>query len=142
MLFGSGLIQVKILCVKWTYSFLLHIYNILNVSILFILRTMKTFLKLFLVFVLCGTALSFCKKKPSKSDIEQSLITAMSNHLNSDPQIDTSVVKFKVLSVTYFEEVVNYACEFRVEMKTNHSDTTGLMTARVSKNFEKVIRRE
>ena len=49
---------------------------------------------------LCGITMVSCIKKPSRADIENSLITAMSKHLNSDPQIDTSVVKFKVLSVT------------------------------------------
>ncbi len=103
---------------------------------------MNQILKVFFLINICGIIMVSCIKKPSKADIESSLITAMSKHLNSDPQIDTSVVKFKVLSVTYYEEVVNYACEFKVEMKTDHSDTTGLMTARISKNFDKVIRRE
>jgi hypothetical protein len=103
---------------------------------------MKQILKVFLLLLTCSTILVSCKKKPSRADIESSLMTAMSNHLNSDPKIDTSVVKFKVLSVTYYEEVVNYACEFKIEMKTDHSDTTGMMTARISKNFDKVIRRE
>jgi hypothetical protein len=103
---------------------------------------MKQILKTFLLIYVFGITQVSCVKKPSKADIEKSLITAMGNHLNADPQIDTSVVKFKVLSVTYYEEVVNYACEFKVEMKTDHSDTTGIMTARISKNFDKVIRRE
>ena len=103
---------------------------------------MKQILKAFLLLLTCTITVISCIKKASKADIEKSLMTAMSNHLNADPRIDSSVIRFKVLSVTYYEEVVNYACEFKIEMKTDHSDTTGFMTARISKNFEKVIRRE
>ena len=82
-----------------------------------------------------------CMKKRGREDIERDLKTAMSRSLNSDPDIDTSVVKFTVLEVAYFEEKESYACEFKVKMKTNRIDTTGMMSANIAKDFRKVVRK-
>ena len=82
-----------------------------------------------------------CIKKSSKSDIERGLKAAMARSLNSGPGIDTSIVKFTVLDVAYFEEKTTYACEFKVNMKTSKIDTTGMMSANISKDFEKILRK-
>jgi hypothetical protein len=86
-----------------------------------------------------------CIKKQSRSEVESNLKTAMELYLNQQTTIDTARVKFKVLEVSFFEAKMGYICEFKVDMKekTNNTvnDTTGIMTANVSKDFKEVSRR-
>ncbi len=86
-----------------------------------------------------------CIKKQSRSELESNLKTAMELYLNHQATIDTARVKFKVLEVSFFEAKMGYICEFKVNMleKTNSmvKDTTGIMTANVSKDFKEVSRR-
>jgi hypothetical protein len=50
-----------------------------------------------------------------------------------------------VLEVVYFEDKADYICEFKVNMKEKHDnilkDTTGSMSATISKDFKTVTRR-
>ena len=82
-----------------------------------------------------------CLKKTSKQDIDTGLKAAMTRSLNSDKNIDTSKVKFTVLDVTYFEEKETFACEFKVNMKTPNMDTTGMMSANISKDYTRIFRK-
>ncbi len=79
-----------------------------------------------------------------REDINESLKSAMDLYLNHQPRIDTSGVKFRVLDVIYFEDKTYYICNFKVNMKgmrTNQLfDTTGAMSARISKDFKNVSR--
>lgn len=100
--------------------------------------------KKFICFVLIVSFLlgdSACLKKTSNADIETGLKAAMTRSLNSNPDIDTSKVKFTVLEVAYFEEKNTYACEFKVNMKTPKIDTTGMMSANISKDFVRIFRK-
>jgi hypothetical protein len=96
--------------------------------------------------LLCGTMLFSCQKKISKTELETNLKTAMELYLNHQPRIDTTVVKFKVLEVTYYEAPKGYICDFKVNMKQKMPDrlidTTGFMNANVSKDFTAVSRRD
>ena len=102
---------------------------------------MKPISRLSLLAFLCLCCLGSCKKRISKSDVEASLKTAMTHYLNTQPSIDSNKIKFIVKEVSFYEEKDMYACEFKVELKTPHSDTTGMMVADVTKNFERVIRK-
>jgi hypothetical protein len=82
-----------------------------------------------------------CIRKPSPADLESNLKAAMARSLNNDPGIDSTKVKFTVLEVNYFEEKDTYACEFKVNMKTANVDTTGIMSANISKDFAKILRK-
>jgi len=98
------------------------------------------------IIAIAGTILLFsCLKKISKKDIEENLKAAMSMSLNHRPGIDTSRVKFYVTEVAYFEDKSAYLCQFKVDMKekTNDQikDTTGFMSADISKDFKTVSRR-
>jgi hypothetical protein len=80
----------------------------------------------------------------SKEDVQESLKAAMDLYLNHQPRIDTSRVKFHVLEVIYFEDKTIYLCNFKVDMKEKRInqlfDTTGNMSARISKDFKDVHR--
>jgi hypothetical protein len=84
---------------------------------------------------------SSCVRKTSTTALENSLKEAMARSLNTDPDIDSTKVKFTVLEVSYFEEKNTYACEFKVNMKTPKIDTTGMMSANISKDFVKILRK-
>jgi hypothetical protein len=94
----------------------------------------------------CGILIFSCVKKPGKQEVEENLKTAMGQFLNHDPRYDTSVVKFNVLEVTYYEAPKGYICEFKVNMKQKMPnrliDTVGYMSANVSKDFTAVSRRD
>ena len=102
---------------------------------------MKYLKSILLIAVFFTTGMVSCIKKPSRNELEMALMNAMSNNLNSNPNIDTSKIKFTVLSVDYFEEKTFYACEFKVRMKTPITDTTGIMAANVNKDLEHVVRK-
>jgi hypothetical protein len=97
------------------------------------------------IALLCGILLFSCLKKDSKKVIEENLKTAMGLYLNHQPRIDTARVKFNVLEVVYFEAKMGYICEFKVNMKEKTDgmvkDTTGSMSANISKDFRDVTRR-
>ena len=80
----------------------------------------------------------------SNKDIQESLKTTMEMYLNHGPRIDTSRVKFNVLEVTFFEDTAVYICDFKVHLKEKRIDrvidTTGSMSARISKDFKIVTR--
>jgi hypothetical protein len=104
---------------------------------------MKNFRLVVMVFI-CSSVLFSCLKKTSKKELEDNLKTAMGLYLNHKPNMDTSRVHFEVLDVTYFEEKTDYLCEFKVNMKEKINeqikDTTGSMSARISKDFKEVSR--
>jgi hypothetical protein len=80
----------------------------------------------------------------STEDVQESLKAAMDLYLNHQPRIDTSRVKFRVKEVIYFEDKTFYLCNFKVNMKEKRVnqifDTTGNMSARISKDFKDVHR--
>ncbi len=82
-----------------------------------------------------------CQHKPSEKDIEKNLSGAMEKYLNSNPTSDFSKATFNVTDVIYFEEKTFYRCEFKIHLVSPKKDTTGVMTADVSKDFERVIRK-
>lgn len=93
-----------------------------------------------------GIFFNSCIKKDSRKQTEENLKTAMELYLNHQRQIDTSRVKFKVQEVTFFEGKLGYICNFRVNMKERKdsmlTDTTGFMSANISKDFKDVSRRD
>jgi hypothetical protein len=102
---------------------------------------MKYFKSILLIAAFFTAGMVSCIKKPTQNELETALMDAMSHDLNSNPNLDTSKVKFTVISVDYFEEKTFYACEFKVRMKTSNTDTTGIMAANVNKDLEHVVRK-
>jgi hypothetical protein len=101
-------------------------------------------IRLVFAAILCGIIFSSCAKKISTSDVQESLKAAMDLYLNHQPKLDTSRVKFHVMEVVYFEDKTNYLCNFKVNMKEKRInqlfDTTGNMSARITKDFKIVSR--
>lgn len=82
-----------------------------------------------------------CVKNRNPRQTQDNLEAAMDKYLASEK--DTHEYKFKVLDVLFFEDKKDYKCEYKVRMTTvkTGKDTVGVMTADVSKDFEKVKRK-
>lgn len=91
--------------------------------------------------ILTGLFFNSCERKLSQNDVENELKKAMTALLYKSVGNDSSKVKYQVVGVTYFEDKQFYECEFKVHMTTKTSDTTGIMAARVSKDFSRVARK-
>ena len=83
-----------------------------------------------------------CQPKPATPEVETRLKKAMSTFLYEKIKNDSSSVKFEVKEVTYFADKDFYECEFRVKMTRQGHDTTDMMSARIAKDFSKVVRKE
>lgn len=76
----------------------------------------------------------------TRAEVENDLKTTMQKYLYTTVNNDSSNVKYHVLDITYYEESDEYLCEFKVHMKTNVLDTTGIMKANISKDLKKIVR--
>lgn len=97
---------------------------------------MKYFLAVVLITAL-GTA---CKQKVLSGEaLKNKLIETMQDHLDKEAHPG---IKFKVRDVNYFPEAAKkyYDCEFHVDMRTDKTDTIGVMTAHITNDFKKVVR--
>jgi hypothetical protein len=84
-----------------------------------------------------------CRRHLSRSEAETQLKKAMTNYLYKQINYDSSKAKYEIQQVDFFEDKDFYECEFKVRLhitQKNH-DTTGIMTARVSKDFSTVRRK-
>jgi len=97
---------------------------------------MKAVAIFLLIFILTN-----CKRHLSKDYVEEHLKDSMKSFLYNKKNLDTTKTKFTVLSVTYFEDSTFYDCEFKVNLKEGNLDTTGIMSARISKDFSVVKRK-
>lgn len=83
-----------------------------------------------------------CQRKPEATAVEKHLKKAMSAFLYKEVNNDSSRVRFHVKEVVYFKEADFYECEFTVGMQTAAGkDTTGIMKARITRDFAKVTRK-
>jgi hypothetical protein len=73
--------------------------------------------------------------------VQGRLISSMQTYLYKEINNDSSKVKYHVQEVRFFEDKEFYECEFKVHMQTKSLDTTGFMTARISKDFNTVKRK-
>lgn len=82
-----------------------------------------------------------CQKKPKVSEVQKHLTKAMTHFLYQSVNNDSARVKFRVKDVIYFEDTDFFECEFTVDMQQNGKDTTGVMKARINKDFTRVSRK-
>jgi hypothetical protein len=109
-------------------------------------KTFLSFIKI--LFMKCRTlmvviiaCLFSCKEKNTSEDVRMQLMKSMQTYLYKvQVNNDSSVVKYHVNNVIYFEDTNRYICEFTVNMKERKLDTTGIMKANVSKDFKTVTR--
>ena len=97
---------------------------------------MKTIVIFLMIF-----SLAACKRHVPRDYIEGRLKTTMKSFLTNNKNLDTNKTRFTVLSVIYFEDSTFYDCEFKVNLKQPSLDTTGTMSARISKDFVVLKRR-
>src|SRR5690348_8588616 len=79
-------------------------------------------------------------RKPVKTDPAPKLKSAMTAFLKKSIGSDSGSIHFQVFDVAYFADKGFYDCEFHVRMVSPNGDTTGMMKARISDDFEKVTR--
>ncbi len=96
-------------------------------------------MRYFVTLLLLLAALS-CKRALSRSEVEKQLKKAMYNSLIKRPDYDSTIVKYDVKNVTFYEDNKFYDCEFLVHMWQKGIDTTGNMSAKISKDFSVVKR--
>ena len=77
----------------------------------------------------------------SHDEVENQLKKAMYRGLYQNINNDSSIVKYDVLSVRFFEDKEVYDCEFTVRLRKPGYDTTGTMAATITKDFQKMNRR-
>ena len=78
---------------------------------------------------------------PTPEELQEKLISAMTDYLYKAVEYDSSKVKYHIENVIYFDDKIKYICEFKVNMMpTGGRDTVGTMKAFVSKDFKKVGR--
>ncbi|HWB28315.1 MAG TPA: hypothetical protein VG738_22740 [Chitinophagaceae bacterium] len=84
-----------------------------------------------------------CKYKPAETSAElrERLKKTMADFLYKNNHVDSGEVKYDVLDVVYYENPGDYVCEFKVHMHERNLDTTGMMSARISKDMTHVFRR-
>ena len=97
-------------------------------------------MKLMLVFIMLLMVIG-CKHALTRQEKEERLKKAMTTYLYEKINNDSQHVKFRVESVSFFEDKAFYDCEFNVHMIQNNHDTAGIMTATISKSFKKVKRK-
>jgi len=95
-------------------------------------------------FIVLLTILLACKQRVmSEAELENKLIKAMQDYLDKTGKKDAV---YKVEDVIFYsdQERKLYNCEFHVNVKANavKLDTTGIMKADISNDFNKVIRKQ
>lgn len=109
---------------------------------------MQRYFKIIAVFSILILACNTIKN-PSPEEIQRNLVNAMQGYLHETQLRDSNKVLFTVKSVSYYEELKYYICDFSVHMQSNPQklqvnvpkiDTLGTMHCRISKDFQTVTR--
>jgi hypothetical protein len=98
-------------------------------------------MKKILALVMLVTTLFACSTEPTPEETEKELRKSMQNFLEKPHEGKPQNAVYEVKDVTYFPGKEFFECEFVVHVKTDTQDTTGVMKAKVSRDFSKVIRR-
>ena len=98
-------------------------------------------MKKFLALVILVTTLFACSTEPTPEETEKELKKSMQNFLENPHDGKNPNAVYEVKDVTFYPGKEYFECEFVVHVKTDMQDTTGVMKAKVSRDFSKVIRR-
>lgn len=99
---------------------------------------MKKIAALMLVSLLCACVR---QHQDTPEETKAKLKAAMQDFLYKGVNYDSSRVQFHVMEVIYYETQPFYECEFKVHLHNPNTDTTGIMSARISKDFKEVARK-
>ena len=91
------------------------------------------------MLLLSGTA---CERKLTAAEVKENLEKAMTAYLQKEQSRGAAPLHFEMVDVTYFEDNDNYLCDFKVKLhRPDGSDTTGIISSKVAKDFSKVSKR-
>jgi len=93
------------------------------------------------ILLLCCALACKHKTGETRKELEQKLASTFTAFLYQGINNDSSRIKYNVTETIYFENPNDYVCEFKVHMRTPTADTIGMMSARISKDMQKVFRR-
>ncbi len=80
-----------------------------------------------------------CQRKLSATEVKSNLEKAMTTYLYGQQHTDTPPLRFDMIDVTYRETDSNYQCRFTIRLhRPDGSDTTGIISSKVSKDFSTV----
>jgi hypothetical protein len=80
-----------------------------------------------------------CQRKLSATEVKNNLEKAMAAYLYGHQHPNTPPLRFDMIDVTYQETDSNYQCQFTIRLhRPDGSDTTGVITSKVSKDFSAV----
>ena len=83
-----------------------------------------------------------CQRKLTAAEIKENLEKAMTAYLQKEQSHGAAPLHFEMVDVTYFEDADNYLCDFKVKLyRPDGSDTTGIISSKVAKDFSKVSKR-
>jgi len=100
----------------------------------------KSSMKYFFAFILLLALGAGCKPKVlSRTGLQKKLIATMNDYLHKTLQPG---VEYTIKDVIYYPEVMekNYICQFHVNMHFKNRDTSGIVAATISYDFNKVAR--
>jgi hypothetical protein len=87
-------------------------------------------------FALLFLIITGCQRKLSTTEVKSNLEKAMAAYLHQTQHIDSPPLRFDMIDVVYQENDSSYLCQFTIRLhRPDGSDTTGVIGARVSKDF-------
>src|SRR5438128_7111240 len=94
---------------------------------------------LFTIVLLLAVFLGCKPRVISGAELNDKLIETMTDYLHKTLQPG---VEFKIKDVVYYPEAREklYVCQFHVNMHFNNKDTTGIVAATISNDFQEVKR--
>jgi len=97
--------------------------------------------KITAILLLCCALACRHKGADTPEETKQKLTDTFKAFLYQGVGNDSSKFKYNITDVIYYENPGDYVCEFKVHMRSPTTDTTGIMSARISKDMQNVIRR-
>jgi hypothetical protein len=86
--------------------------------------------------VITGLVTTGCQRKLSATEVKSNLEKAMTDYLHQQQHPNTPPLRFDMIDVTYQENDSSYQCQFTIKLyRPDGSDTTGIISSRVSKDF-------
>jgi hypothetical protein len=77
-----------------------------------------------------------CQRKLSATEVKSNLEKAMADYLRQQQHPSMPPLRFDMIDVTWQETDSNYQCQFTIRLhRPDGSDTTGIITSKVSKDF-------
>jgi hypothetical protein len=77
-----------------------------------------------------------CQRKLSTTEVKNDLEKAMAAYLHEHQHAGTPPLRFDMIDVDYQETDSSYQCRFTIKLhRPDGSDTTGVIGARISKDF-------